>query len=131
MEMLLKIILFNGQEIMELLLLVISLIIILIIIVFYIGQDYLDLLEDCIFLNNTVSTNTTSENSNVVYWTGNNGTLKHSIFKYNNGTTGAVYWIGDNGNINYCNFTFNLASYKGGAILWEGINGILSNSLLF
>ena len=87
------------------------------------------LVEDCIFLNNTVSTNTTSENSNVVYWTGNNGTLKHSIFKYNNGTTGAVYWIGDNGNINYCNFTFNLASYKGGAILWEGINGILSNSL--
>ena len=87
------------------------------------------LVEDCIFLNNTVSTNTTSENSNVVYWAGNNGTLKHSIFKYNNGTTGAVYWIGDNGNINYCNFTFNLASYKGGAILWEGINGILSNSL--
>ncbi len=41
---------------------------------------------------------------------------------------GAIYWQGDNGIINNCNFTGNKATQRGGAIYWYGVNGTVNNS---
>ena len=39
---------------------------------------------------------------------------------------GAIYWDGSNGVVSYCSFVNNFASNMGGAIYWNGVNGNIS-----
>lgn len=60
----------------------------------------------------------------------NNVILKNLNFIngfYPNNSGGAIFWNGDNGIIYNCTFVNNSA-YRGGAIFWNGSNGIVSSS---
>ena len=57
-----------------------------------------------------------------------NVTIKNLIFKNtHSGCGGAIYWNGINGIVNNCTFINSTARYLGGAIEWHGPNGTISN----
>ncbi len=57
-----------------------------------------------------------------------NVTIKNLIIKNTHSRCGgAILWKGMNGIISNCTFINSTADIQGGAILWNGINGIISN----
>ena len=66
-----------------------------------------------------------------VYWDGASGVLDNSSFDYNSGDNGgAVFWsqYATNGNLTGSSFINNSATNLGGAVYWDGADGVLSGS---
>ncbi|MBR5504010.1 MAG: Ig-like domain repeat protein [Methanobrevibacter sp.] len=65
-----------------------------------------------------------SNRTRFFYIVGNNVTLKNINFiNGNERDGGAILWNGDNGTVSNCNFNNNYAEVTGGAIIWNGKNG--------
>ena len=70
------------------------------------------------------------QNKNVHFVVSGDNVLINGItfknFNYT-GNGGAILWTGANGTLTECNFNNNTAGSSGGAIYWSGVNGTLSD----